>query len=129
MVSSSDYQQMLDAVNGKKVEAVKKSKSKYNNVKVEVDGEKFDSKKEAARYGQLLLLERAGNISSLKRQVSFDLKVNSELICKYVADFVYNVGSNEVVEDVKSEMTKKLAVYRIKKKLMKAIHGIEIIER
>jgi len=106
----------------------KQKKSKYNNVRVGVDGEKFDSKKEADRYGVLLLLEKKGEITNLKKQVTYRLEVNGYLICKYIADFTYNIGETLVVEDTKSIVTRKLRVYLIKKALMKAIYNIEIKE-
>lgn len=128
-VTEGQLRQMLNNVSQHKTKSEqKRKKSKYNNERVELHGEKFDSKKEAARYGQLLLLEKAGKISGLKRQIAFVLEVNNQLICKYIADFTYNVGSTEIVEDVKSIMTRKLPVYLLKKKLMKAIHNIEIKE-
>ena len=95
--------------------------SKYKNVKT--NG--FDSKKEAARYQDLVLLEKAGQIASLKTQVKFALVVYSYPICNYISDFVYWEKGDEVVEDCKGIRT---PVYRIKKKLMKAIYGIEIKE-
>lgn len=103
--------------------------SKFNNEKVESDGIKFDSKKEAARYHELVLLERAGQISQLRRQVTFGLTVHGELVCNYIADFVYiDLQGKRIVEDVKSDITRKLPVYRIKNKLMEACHGIAINE-
>lgn len=102
--------------------------TKYKNQKTTVDGIKFDSKKEAARYIWLNLEQRSGYIDSLERQVTYLLTCNGHPVCKYVADFVYNRGSERIVEDVKSEMTRKLPVYRIKKKFMLACHGITINE-
>jgi hypothetical protein len=64
-------------------------KSKYRNVKTEVDGIKFDSKKEATRYGQLRLLEKAGLIGNLRLQVQYPLIVHGVKVGSYVADFVY----------------------------------------
>ena len=97
------------------------AKRKYGNVKTIVDGIKFDSKKEAKRYGQLKLLEQAGEISVLRLQVKFILSV-----CTYVADFVYyNKDMVLIVEDCKGMKT---PVYRLKKKMMKHEHGIEILE-
>ena len=62
-------------------------------------------------------------------QVRYDLVVNNINIGFYKADFVtYKHGKVLEVIDVKSEMTKKLPVYRLKKKLMKAIYGIDIVE-
>lgn len=91
------------------------------------DGQKFDSVKEFHRWGCLRLLERAGRISDLKRQVSFELipKQDGERACSYVADFVYYEDGKLVVEDCKGFKTD---VYRMKKKLMLWVHGIHIKE-
>lgn len=97
--------------------------SKYRNVKCLFDGIKFDSKKEAARYAELAMLERAGKISGLERQVRFEIcpKVpglkGSRARC-YVADFVYTDGRKKVIEDVKSWITRKNPVYTLKKQLV-----------
>ena len=99
--------------------------NKYRAIKTEVDNIRFDSKREAKRYQELRLLERAGVIKDLKLQVRFPLKVQSELICTYVADFVYQENGQQVVEDSKGHRTRE---YVIKKKLMRAIHEVEILE-
>lgn len=100
--------------------------NKYRNIKTEVDGIVFDSKKEAARYGQLKLMERAGAISGLVLQPSMLLEVNGKKIGKYIADFsYYDEQDKTVVEDCKGVKT---PVYRLKKKLVKALYGIEIQE-
>lgn len=105
--------------------------SKYGNKKTELDGIVFDSKAEAKRYSQLRMLERAGQISDLQRQVKFELVRGVRLYgrsrpaIKYIADFVYNQGGHRVVEDVKGMLT---PVYRLKRHLMMAIHSIEIRE-
>jgi hypothetical protein len=101
---------------------------KYRNKKTVIDGISFDSSKEARRYQELLLLERTGVIQNLRRQVRFPLSVNGQLICTYVADAVYIENGHEIVEDTKSPVTRKLPVFRIKSKLMRAIHGIAIRE-
>ena len=116
---------------------------KYNNKKITRNGITFDSKKEARRYGELLLLERAGEITDLQRQVEFVLIPTQrdpdiigvrggvkkgraiELPVKYVADFVYKENDKIVVEDTKGFKTKD---YIIKRKLMLYIHGIRIKE-
>ena len=111
-------------------------KSKFKNKKVELDGLTFDSKKEARRYNELKLLERGGYIGGLELQKSFVLaesvKFENEPRAKpavrYVADFVYIENGKMVVEDVKSSATKSLPVYRLKKHLMKSVHGIDIKE-
>ena len=102
--------------------------NKYRNKKTVVDGMTFDSKKEAQRYSDLKLLERGHIISSLKIQPEFKLHVKGFLVCKYRADFSYTQMGEYIVEDVKSEITRKHPVYGIKKKLMKAVHGIDIKE-
>lgn len=106
------------------VDIDKVHRAKFGNVKV--DG--FDSKKEARRYEDLLTLERAGKIAGLARQVPFACVVNGIHVCDYVADFTYVDGARKVVEDVKSDATRKLPVYRLKRKLVLACHGIQISE-
>lgn len=103
------------------------SKSKYGNKWCKYDGINFQSKAEARRYGQLKLLLTAGQIGSLKMQARYPLEVSGELICTYVADFRYmdHQTGKPVVEDVKGHRTD---VYKLKKKLMKAIYGIDIVE-
>ena len=108
--------------------------NKYHNKKVIVDDIKFDSKKEANRYNQLKLLEKAGLIKNLQRQVKFELqpsfKYNNKTIraINYIADFVYEQDGKQIVEDVKSEATRKDKIYLIKKKMLLYIFNIEIKE-
>lgn len=113
-----------------KTECGCKNKSKHRNVKTKLDGVSYDSAKEANRAAELKLVASAGQIRDLRTQVPFDLFVDKQKICTYIADFVYFdlATSQRVVEDVKSDHTRKLPVYRIKKKLMKACLGIEIVE-
>lgn len=85
----------------------------------------FDSRREARRHEELLLLEKARDIADLKRQVPFRIEINGELVCTYKADFTYIKTGALVVEDTKGYRT---PVYRLKKKLMKAVHGIDIKE-
>ncbi len=102
--------------------------SKYHAKKVTVDGIVFDSKKEAQRYGQLRLMEKARLITDLQRQVCFQLipKQSGERSCQYIADFVYRDRDGKtVVEDVKGYRTD---AYIIKRKLMLWVHGIHITE-
>lgn len=125
-----------------------RSRAKYGNKKVVVDGIIFDSKKEAQRYTELKLLEKAGKITGLERQREFVLipaqrETTNEIYtkgpnkgkfkpgklverkCSYVADFVYWDGYNLVVEDTKGMRTKD---YIIKRKLMLYKFGIRIKE-
>lgn len=87
-----------------------------------------DSQKEYRRLLELQAEERAGRIRQLRTQVRFVLRVNGLKIGAYWADSTYIRGGRLVVEDVKSDMTRRLAVYKLKKLLVKAIFGIDIIE-
>ena len=99
--------------------------SKYSNKKTELDGYTFDSKTEANRYAELMLAEKAGDISNLELQPKFLLEVNGKKIATYIADFRYIENGKTVVEDVKGVKT---PVYRIKKKLTEALYDVKIIE-
>jgi hypothetical protein len=101
--------------------------SKYGNKKTVIDGITFDSKKEAGRYQELRLLERAGEIAHLELQPRYAIEINGVKVCTYVADFRYTPkgGGKEIIEDVKGMKT---PVYNLKKKLMKAVKMIEIRE-
>jgi len=102
--------------------------NKYNAKKTTVDGIKFDSKREAKRYGELKHLERAGDITELKVHPSWDIVVNEHFIGRYTADFSYHNSQGSHVEDVKSPATAKRADYRLRKRLMAAVFDIHIIE-
>lgn len=129
------------------------SHSKYKNKKIFRDGEWFDSVHEYKRYRELLLLQRTGKISDLRRQVPFELipaqyediptgkfyvrgerkgqekhkRVCVEQSVVYNADFVYTMDEKTVVEDTKSDPT-KTKDYIIKRKLMLFVKGIRISE-
>lgn len=102
--------------------------SKYNNKKTIIDGITFDSKAEAQRYTQLLLMQRAGLITGLQLQVPFTLipKSSKGRAVVYKADFVYfdTEKKKQVIEDVKGVRTQ---VYVLKKRLMQE-QGLEIVE-
>lgn len=110
--------------------------SKYKNKKVVYQGKKFDSQKEYERYLYLKSKQNRGEISDLSLQVRFELikgvKIAGEAkkrsSVRYIADFVYVQNGVMVVEDVKSPITAKNAVYRIKKLLMKTVHNIDVVE-
>ena len=108
--------------------------NKYGNEKTEVDGIKFASRHEAKRYVELKYMERAGLIKNLQLQRVYTLigaqkdKAGNilERPVKYIADFVYkDQNGKTVVEDAKGVRTD---VYRIKRKLMLSIYGIQIQE-
>ena len=103
--------------------------SKYHNRKVTVDGITFDSVKEASRYQELRMLERAGEITGLVRQQKIELIPKTKLYraCYYVCDFIYfdKRENKTIYEDVKGVRTKE---YLLKRKLLYWRHGIEIKE-
>src|SRR6187401_2386187 len=97
--------------------------NKYGNTHAQADGYSFDSKAECARYHELKLMERAGQISGLQVHPSYELQPafkdrdgkRVRAIC-YEADFSYQEGADQVVEDVKGHETKD---YKIKAKLFR----------
>jgi hypothetical protein len=122
-----------------KDEAQKKAvkKNKYNAEKTAYNGEAFDSTKEADRFAELLLLQRAGKIFNLQRQVPYELippqerpDGKREFPVRYIADFVYKDGNGRMVaEDVKGY--KGGAAYKlfvVKRKLMLLMHHIAVEE-
>ena len=110
-------------------------KPKYKNTKCEYKGIKFDSKKEMNRYLDLLEAQKKGRISQLELQPKYPFIVNGKPLKApqknakplfYQADFKYIEDGDLVVEDVKSSMTKKLAVFKYKMALMKALYDITV---
>lgn len=104
--------------------------NKYGARKVKFDGQTFDSQLEARRYSQLKLLQRAGEISDLQLQVRFPLFAGDQPILirskgypngrqlSYVADFVYQEGGQQVIEDAKGRRTPE---FKIKVALMECM--------
>lgn len=124
-----------------------RSKVKYGNRKITRDGLTFDSIKEYRRWCELSLLERAGEITGLERQVKYVIipaqyapdtvtargKIKRgkllERECAYVADFRYQMDGETVVEDVKGYKDgQAYALFVIKRKLMLSVHGIMVKE-
>ena len=105
--------------------------NKYKNHRVETYEGTFDSKKEFLRWKQLRMMQAAGKIQNLQRQVAYTLvpaqqtSSGTERSVKYIADFVYEMDGKTIVEDTKGFKTPD---YIIKRKLMLYIHGIEIQE-
>lgn len=117
-----------------------KGTRKFKNVPTIIDGLRFDSKKEAHRYCELKLLQKAGHISHLEIQPVFKFEVNGRPVlirsggypngrqAKYRADFSYFDGEKRIVEDVKSSATKTEA-YALRKALVEAIYpAVRIVE-
>lgn len=101
--------------------------NKFNAKSVETPDGKFDSRMEYRRWRQLKLLEKAGKISNLQRQVKFQIipKQPGERAACYVADFTYTESGAYIVEDCKGKRTPE---YVLKRKLMLWVHGIVIRE-
>jgi hypothetical protein len=102
--------------------------NKWRNVPtVGPNGRRYDSAKEARHATLLHALQRDGLIRDLQEQVTYRLEVNGVLVCRYRADFVYvdAVDGRVRIVDVKGVKTPE---YKIKAKLMQAIHGITIEE-
>lgn len=99
--------------------------SKYHNIRTKAHGFTFDSGGEAARYGELLLLQRGGQIHDLHRQVPIQLRgVNGTVVCTYKADFVYHEKGQKIVEDFKGAKT---ALFQLKAKLFRDNYGHDIL--
>ena len=131
-----------------------RGRSKYGNVKTTTDGITHASIKEANRWCELKLLERAGKITDLQRQVPFELipaqyeeyrtgeyykrgekkgqlKIKRRCVERsvvYIADAVYYENGKMIVEDTKSPATRKKESYIIKRKLMLWVFGIRLRE-
>jgi len=106
-------------------QAGKPKKSKYGNRKVVIDGITFDSATEGRYYSALKLREKAGEVFEVQLQTPYALTVNGQLVCTYKPDFVFYdaIEKRNRVVDVKGVQTKD---FIIKKKLMRACHGIEV---
>jgi hypothetical protein len=126
--------------------------NKLRNTKVTVNGETYDSKREYERWCELRILERAGFITELKRQVEYELIPKQVEVCerygkngkrlkdgvrvlerevKYIADFEYIQNGKKVVEDAKGYRDPSSAAYAkfvIKRKLMLWLKGIRVVE-
>lgn len=115
----------------RQLKAAAPRRQKYASRRVEIDGQTFDSKAEARYWGVLQLRLKAGEIRNLRRQVPFELAPavviggRKRPPLRYVADFVWEEGGKTIVADVKGVVPE---AYRIKRHLMKAIHGIDILE-
>lgn len=112
--------------------ANKTKSSKFGNVKSEIDGHKFDSKKESEFYGSLKLKKQAGLIKDFKMQVPYNIVVNNIHIANYFLDFEVenNDGTIEYIDikgkDKKTNKFIKTGVFALKKRLVEAIYGIKI---
>lgn len=125
-----DFRKKFSLKDGK---VVSKSKSsKFGNVKIEIDGHIFDSKKESEFYGSLKIKKQAGLIKDFQMQVKYDIIVNNIQIAKYFLDFLveHNNGTIEYIDikgkDKKTNKFIKTGVFALKKRLVEAIYGIKI---
>jgi hypothetical protein len=94
------------------------SRNKYGAQKTEIDGLRFDSKKEAMRWLELKKLEGIGVIAKLERQISIPLHVAGVKVCTYRADFMYEMDGATIVEDAKGYQTD---VFKLKWKIGQAL--------
>ncbi len=123
----------MSAVLARRIHFGTAPKAKYGNRKTiqNIDGkrETFASKRELDAFASLRLLEHATRIRNLKRQVPFKITVDGKLICRYIADFTFEEYAHgewkPIVADAKGYPT---PVYKLKKKLMAIVLGIEIRE-
>lgn len=109
---------------------VRKGYNKYGAKKVSIQGITFHSRREGFRYLELLSQQQQGHISELELQPKYTCIVNDKKVCDYIADFKYmDRDSGEIIiEDVKSPITAKNSTYRLKKKLVEALHAVVITE-
>ncbi len=105
--------------------------NKYRNKPCVIDGHRFSSQGEGLRFRELKILDKAGNIRNLVLQPRYEIRINNMKICTYVGDFSYEQGISgglsweSILEDYKCVLT---PIYKLKKKLVKAVHDIEITE-
>lgn len=128
--TEEDYQRHTGKRIAAIVEAETPKRSKYRNVKVQVDGITFSSKHESQHYQELKLREKAGEIHGLTVQVPFTLFCpckdgTSAAVCEYIADFVYIEKGAQIVADTKGHLTKE---YRLKRKWLALQEDIIIRE-
>ena len=114
-LTAEQYQAMRD----KKLPRVRNVKRKM------VNGIEFDSTREARRYQDLALMQTAGQIVNLRRQVPFEIRVNQVYICSWLADFTYTTADGcKIVEDSKGFKTE---IFKLKCRLVEAQYGIRIL--
>ncbi len=99
--------------------------TKYRAKPVVIDGIRFASTKEGARYTELKMLQKTKKIYGLILQPKFPITINGKLCFKYAADFEYMEKGKRIIEDVKGVLT---PVYRLKKKCVEAAYGVKITE-
>ena len=103
--------------------------NKYRAVKTTLDGITFDSKAEAMRYAVLKLREKVGEIRDLDLQPEYPLVINGVRVGRIRLDFRYLEDARGlVIEDVKSEPTRKGEAYQLRKKVFEALYGLTVTE-
>jgi hypothetical protein len=123
-ITAAEYRKIHAKTEKHKAQA---TRVKFGNEKCKIDGITFDSKKEAKYYGLYKLLVATRELKKFDVHVRYPLEVNGVLVCVYVADFVLHYPNGKItVVDIKGDATVGLSVFRIKKQLMKACHGLNI---
>ena len=136
-MTEQEFQRMLKTsapgvqVKTETILPVKRKISTRGNIKTEVDGIIFDSKKESERYKHLKILLAGNAISDLRMQVGYELNPNGNYSFIYYADFVYTMDGERIIEDVKGyDLVKGEFIlsptFKKKKKLMKKLYNIEV---
>ena len=105
--------------------AIRLNSNKYGAKQAIVDGYTFASQREANRYRELRLLQKAGVITNLELQKRYSIKVNGVHVCDYISDFEYDENGKHVVEDSKGVRT---PVYKLKRRLVEAVYNVHILE-
>lgn len=125
-LTEQEYAEILARRAGGKIQIADAPRmNKYRAIKTEADGISFHSKREATRYQDLKIMEREGLIGGLILQPKYPLEINGIKIGTYIGDFLYTENGQRVVEDTKGVKT---PVYKLKRRLMLALYGIEIRE-
>lgn len=118
---------MADTISAEEYRALtsEPKRSKYGNRKTVIDGIRFDSKREAEYYAELKLREKAGEVFEVEMQRPFAIVINGQLVCTYKSDFHFYdaIAKRRRVVDTKGFATPE---FKLKKKLMKAVLGLDI---
>lgn len=124
-MTEQEYAARMAKVGAPSVTAPAEPKRKYGNIPTVIDGIEFASRKEAKIYSGLALRQQRGEITGLSLQVPYSLDVNGHHIADYIADFVFREAGVIKVKDAKGVKT---PAFKLKSKLMLAVHGVVVDE-
>ncbi len=110
----------------------KKKRGRYKVVPPErrtMDGVVFDSEAEMKRFADLQMLERAGEISDLRRQISYDIEINGQHFCTYTSDHEYlDKTGTPIIEEFKTEFSKREQAYSLRRRAFELYHNLKVTE-